>query len=71
MKDVSKRRQHIKKMFFMIRKNERTEAQIILGMGYLKKSHLTSDDVVFCCPFFGAVAATTKIVWKHTLPLNL
>ena len=41
----------------MIRNNEITEAQLVLGMESLKQMHLTSSDFVASVVVFGAVAA--------------
>ena len=52
MKDVIKIIQQNNTMYLMIRNNERTETQLISGMGLLKKKHLTSSDIVSSVIYF-------------------
>ena len=54
----------------MIHKNKRMEVKLISGKEFLNWTHLTSSDVVSIVLVF-YVAGTTKIVWLHTVPLNL
>ena len=53
----------------MIRKSEKIEVQLVLGMGYLNRKHPISADIFGAFLNFGDVVDTKKITLQHILPL--
>ena len=43
-------------------RNKITDAKLVLGIGLMNQTHLTSADVVAVVIVFGAIAATADIV---------
>ena len=50
--------------------NERMEAQLLLGKGYLNQEHLPSDDFVSVLLNYDNVPSTMEIVFLYAIPLN-